>query len=320
MSIDPGAQRLLDLWKDSGRPPIEQQTPAEARAAARNSATLMALDPPPVGDVIDAGISTPHGCIPVRVYRPAQPAAEGFLPALLYFHGGGYVIGDLDTHDALCRELAAEGCCAVVSVDYRLAPEHKFPAAVDDAIAAAQWLKMQASELGLDAERLAVGGDSAGGGLAAVLGILSGQQGVPQWRLQALIYPVCDLGMTHDSYRRNGEGYLLTRATMAYFRDQYLRNPADAEDWRASPLRAPDLRQACPAVIFTAEYDPLCDEGCEFAGRLTDAGVRVTHYHLPGLIHGFVTVSKLIPAASQTVQQIGDAMRSAWENRANAAG
>ena len=225
------------------------------------------------------------------------------------------MIGNLDTHDSLCRHLANAAGCVVVAVDYRLAPEHKFPAAVEDCFAATSWVAREAAALGIDGERLAVGGDSAGGNLAAVVALLARDRGAPQLCCQVLLYPAVECGMIHASHERFAEGYLLTRPTMRWFYDHYLTGPTDVEDWRASPLRAPDLSGVAPAFVLTAGYDVLCDEGEAFVRRLQDAGVAVQARHYPDQIHGFLTMGKIIRAAQPALDEIAAALRAAWKPR-----
>jgi acetyl esterase len=271
-------------------------------------------DPPAVAVVRDLTAPGPHGPMKLRLYRGTGTREGDSLPALVYLHGGGWVIGDLDTHDGVCRALANAARCAVVSVDYRLAPEHKFPAAVDDCIAAMSWIAGQAAALGLDPARLAIGGDSAGATLATVVCLAARHRGASRLLLQVLAYPATDLAMTHDSHRRFTSGLPLTHGTMAWFRDLYLRNAADRGDWRASPLRAPDLNALPPAYVLTAGFDPLCDEGDDYARRLQAAGIAVVHRRYPHQIHGFLTMGRIIPAAHEAIAEIGTAVRNAFGN------
>jgi acetyl esterase len=277
----------------------------------REGRTAVSPEPPDVASVRDLAAPGLGGPIPLRLYRGAG-TGDGPLPVLMFFHGGGWVIGDLDTHDVVCRQLANFAGCAVVSVDYRLAPEHKFPAAVEDCIAATAWVAAEGDALGLDGARMAVGGDSAGGNLAAVVSLFARDHGVPALCMQLLIYPATDFGMQHGSYITRGEGYGLTHGTMKWFRDAYLRSDADTDDWRASPLRVKDLLGLPPAYIITAGFDPLSDEGVAYAERLAAAGVKVRHVHLPGQIHGFVNMGKLIPAAGEAMNRAGEALREAF--------
>ncbi len=249
----------------------------------------------------------------MRLYRGATASAGTALPVLVYFHGGGWVIGDLDTHDSLCRHLANAAQCIVIAVDYRLAPDHKFPAAVEDCWAATLWVAKEAEPLGIDGDRLAVGGDSAGGNLAAVVSLMARGHGTPRLRCQVLLYPAVDCGMVHPSHERFAEGYLLTRPTMRWFYDHYLRNSADVEDWRASPLRAPDLSGVAPAFVLTAGNDVLCDEGEAYARRLQQAGIPVQLRHYPDQIHGFLTMGKIVQAAGPALDDVAAALRVAWD-------
>jgi acetyl esterase len=223
----------------------------------------------------------------------------------VFFHGGGWVIGDLDSHDVVCRKLAHEGELIVISIDYRLAPEHKFPAAVEDAIAATQWIAGHATELGIDATRLAVGGDSAGGNLAAVVAISARDGNGPAIAGQVLIYPAIDFAMTHPSHREPETSILLTHSVIKWFRDHYLSSAADVHDWRASPARAETLVGLPPAYVLTAGADPLRDEGDEYARRLKEAGVAVTTRSFPGQFHGFFTMGKLLQQANVAAEEIG---------------
>jgi acetyl esterase len=308
-TIDAGAQRVLDLIRESGRPPYETLTPPQAREVSRNSRAVLQPDPPDVAEIRELRANGPAGPIPLRLFRGLGTQAGGPLPGLVYFHGGGWVIGDLDTHDTLCRQIANAAGCVVVSVDYRLGPEHKFPAAVEDSIAATAWVAQHAADLGVDAARLAVGGDSAGGNLAAVVSLDARDHGGPRLALQVLIYPGTDMSMRHDSHRRYGDGLFLTRTMIEWFRDHYLRTPADREDWRASPLLAPDLRDLPPAAVITAGFDPLVDEGEDYASRLVTAGVPVSVRRFPGQIHGFITMGRMIPESFAAVEEVALAIR-----------
>jgi acetyl esterase len=310
MPLDPAAQAVLDMIKAAGGPPYETLSPGVARELYLGSRGALAPEPAPVASVEALSAEGPHGPIPLRYYRPEGSTAGQILPVLVFYHGGGWVIGDLDTHDVVCRHLANRGGCAVVAVDYRLGPEHKFPAAVDDAFAATRFVAAQAAALKLDPTRLAVGGDSAGGNLAATVSLLARDRGLTGIRLQLLIYPATDFTGNYGSQERYAEGYLLTRANQAWFRGHYLADPADQADWRASPLLAESHRGLPPAYILTAGYDPLCDEGEAYAKRLESAGVAVTRRLFPGQIHGFITMGKAIPAAGTALDEAGDALRT----------
>jgi acetyl esterase/lipase len=305
MALDGDAARVLEMVRLSGRPPYETLTPSEARALFREAREVLAPDPQPVAAARDlAAPGTAGGAIPLRLYRGAAASPDGKLPGLVYFHGGGWVIGDIDTHDSLCRHLANAGRCIVVSVDYRLAPEHKFPAAVEDCFAATCWVANEAAALGVDRERLAVGGDSAGGNLAAVVSLLARDREAPKLWRQLLLYPALDGAMSHPSHDRFAEGFLLTRATMRWFYDQYLRGPQDVADWRASPLRAADLSGVAPALVLTVGNDVLSNEGEAYASRLREDGVPVELRRFPDQIHGFLTMGKIVRAAQPALDGI----------------
>jgi acetyl esterase len=261
-------------------------------------------EPRVVGQV--QALSTGSG-VPLRLYRPP---ASGVPPVLVYFHGGGWTIGDLDTHDVLCRQLCVGAGIAVVSVDYRLGPEHRFPAAVDDCLEATRWVQQQAAALGLDATRLAVGGDSAGGNLAAVVALYLRDAGAPA-SFQLLIYPATDMRCVAPSHTRNGQGYMLTADSIAYYRGHYIADPAQWSDWRASPLLASDLRGLPPALVLTAGYDPLRDEGREYADALSAAGNRAQYVCFERQIHGFITMSRVIDEAQTAVALCAAVLRAA---------
>jgi acetyl esterase len=306
MALDPGAAALLQQMAQTGAPPIHQLPVPEAR---RMMQMMVAAAPrPQVGRVEDRAIPGPAGEIPVRIYWPRSGQRVGLV---VYYHGGGWVLGDLETHDATCRRLANASDCIVVAVDYRLAPEHKFPAAVEDCYAAALWAAENAASLGVDAARVAVAGDSAGGNLAAVVSLLAKQRGGPPLAHQALIYPVTDFDFQRPSYQENAEGYLLTRQAMEWFWRQYLNDDAEGADPLASPLRAPDLRGLPPATVITAEYDPLRDEGEVYAERLAQAGVPTTCVRYLGQIHGFISLEHLLPAGRQALLALGATLRAA---------
>jgi acetyl esterase/lipase len=310
-ALDPEVRAVLELVIKAGRPAYNTLSPKEARQLFRETRPASTPTPPAIGLVKDLAADGPLGPIPLRLYRPAGVEAAARLPVLVYFHGGGWVIGDLDTHDVLCRQLTSEAGVSVVSVDYRMAPEHKFPAAVDDSWAATRWVVGHADELKVDAARLAVAGDSAGGNLAAVVALLARDQGGPAIRLQVLNYPVTDCNMETGSYREFADGFLLTRVSMQWFFDHYFKTPADAADWRASPLRAPSLAGLPPALIITAGFDPLRDEGEAYAARLRQAGVSVDAVCFGGMIHGFLPMGRLISTANRAVSLVAGALRQA---------
>ena len=307
-ALDPQAKAVIELVIKSGRPAYHQLSPKDARQLFRETRPASTPTPPAIGEVKELHAEG----IPARLYRPQGVSASTALPALIYFHGGGWVIGDLETHDVLCRQLTAEAGISVVNVDYRLAPEHKFPAAVDDAWAATRWVAQHAAELGIDAGRLAVGGDSAGGNLAAVVALLARDHGGPALALQLLTYPVTDVAAESPSYTEFADGFLLTRDSMRWFIAHYLRGTQDALDWKASPLRAPSLAGVAPALIVTAGFDPLRDEGDAYARRLREAGVRVDVICYGGMIHGFVPMGRLIDAGNRAVAHAAATLRQAF--------
>jgi acetyl esterase len=311
MALDPQARAVIDLVIKSGRPAYHTLSPKDARQLFRETRPASTPTPPEIGTVANVLAESPSGTIPLRVYRPRVATAETRVPGLVYFHGGGWVIGDLETHDVLCRQLTAEAGITVVAVDYRLAPEHKFPAAADDAWTATRWIAANAGLVGIDARRLAVGGDSAGGNLAAVVTILARDAGAPSIAFQVLLYPVTDAGAETQSYRDFAEGYMLTRDSMRWFIDHYLKSEDEAGDWRVSPLRASSLKGLPPALIVTAGFDPLRDEGEAYAQALREAGVRVDYACYGGMIHGFVPMGRLLDSGNRAVSHIAASLREA---------
>ncbi len=308
--LHPDAERLLALIRDAGRPPLETLSPPEAREAYL--ATRAVLQPPPddVAETRGLDIPGPAGPLPLRFYR--GHAAPDPSPCLLYLHGGGWVIGDLDSHDGVCRRLANLAACRVLAVDYRLAPEHPFPAAVDDSAAALAWLVGHAADLGVDPDRIAVGGDSAGGTLAAVLALMGRDGTAPRPAFQLLIYPATDLNMASRSYKDMTDGLPLTTATMRYFIDHYAPDVRQRADWRASPILAESLAGAAPALVVTVGHDPLADEGQAYAARLEAEGVRVAALHLSDHLHGMLTMGRVIAASDAVLQVASLALRDAW--------
>ena len=308
MPLDPQAKAVLELLASLGLPPLDELTPEQARAnsVARHQPPRNPID---VHRVEDRTIPGPAGEIPVRIYTPAHGDP---MPVLLYFHGGGWVLGDLDGSDLPPRKIANHACCVVISVDYRLAPEHRFPAAIDDCFAATVWAAEHAAELGTDASRIAVGGDSAGGNLAAAVALLAHERGGPALTHQALIYPVIDRAFDTPSYEANGDGYGLTKRSMQWFWDHYLGPDSDGGDWRASPARAGDLSGLPPALVVTAEFDPLRDEGEAYAERLRQAGVPVTCTRYDGQMHGFFNMPEAIDDGDRAIAEVGEALKSAF--------
>ncbi len=309
--LHPQARALLNLIEDKGLPPTHKLTPAEARHWYRERRFFTQPGPPEVALVRELQAAGPLGAIALRLYRPLGSQAGQVLAVLVYFHGGGWVIGDLESHDTLCRELANGSGCAVVAVDYRMGPEHRFPAAVDDAIAATRWVHANAASLQLDATRLAVGGDSAGGNLAAVVAIAARDAGDLPVAFQLLVYPATDMRRTAPSHTSNGQGYLLTHETISYFHDHYIDDPKHDLDWRASPLLQTDLSRLPPAFVLTAGYDPLRDEGLQYAQALTDAGSESTLVCFERQIHGFITMGKVLDEANVAVSLCASRLRAA---------
>jgi len=299
------AQEFLAQIAAAGMPPLGSASVAETRQAFDG---IAAFGGPlaPVDHVEDRRIPGPAGQIPVRIYAPQ---ASGTLPVLVYYHGGGWVIGTFDTHEAVCRHLAKQAGAMVVAVDYRLAPEHKFPAAAEDCYAATCWVASNAATLGIDAHRLAVGGDSAGGNLAAVVSLMARDRGGPSIAFQLLVYPVTDHSYDTPSYRENADGYLLTKEAMVWFWDHYLREPADGANAYASPLRAASLAGLPRAMVITAEYDPLRDEGEAYARRLRESGVDVVLKRYDGIIHGFFMLTGVFDEAIAAISDAATEIR-----------
>lgn len=307
MPVHPDVQMMLDLAAAAGRPPMEETTLAEARENYLKM-RLAAGAGEPVARVEDILVPAAGMQIPVRLY---QPAGDGPFPLVVYFHGGGFVIGNIETSDSLCRGLANRSGCLVASVDYPLAPEHKFPAIPEAAYAATCWLAAHAAELGASGGPIAVAGDSAGGNLAAVVALMARQRGLPAVAFQALIYPVTDCSFDTLSYRENGAAYMLKRSTMIWFWKQYLENEADGDHPFASPLRATELAGLAPALVITAEFDPLRDEGEAYAERLRAAGVAATLHRYDGMVHGFTQLGHILEDGRASVDEIAQALKSA---------
>jgi acetyl esterase len=304
MPLDPQARQVLDMMAAMGMGDLTAGTPVEVRARMEN---FPRPEGEPIARVEDRQVPGPGGNIPVRVYWPEGPSPK---PALVWYHGGGWVLGNLDGSDATARSLANASGCVVISVDYRLAPEARFPAAADDCFAATQWVASNASALGIDARRIAVGGDSAGGNLAAVVAQQAKAKGGPAIGFQLLVYPVTDYGFGTASYRDNAEGYLLSKASMEWFWGYYLNSPADGESPAASPMRAKDLSGLPRAHVITAEFDPLRDEGEAYAAKLKAAGVPVTCTRYDGMIHGFFGMTAAMDQAKDAMAEAAAALRA----------
>jgi acetyl esterase len=309
MPLDPQVEFVLAQIEQLGLKSFTEASPPEARQLFEAATPAGAGEA--VAAVEDRVVPGPAGDLPVRVYTPD---AKGPHPALVFFHGGGFVIGSIATHDATCRALTNAARCAVVSVDYRLAPEHPFPAAPEDCYAAVSWVAKNAAELGVDGERVAVGGDSAGGNLAAVVAQPAQEHGHPRLVHQLLIYPVTNHSFETASYAENAEGYLLEREMMRWFWNHYLANESDGADPKASPLRGKDLSGLAPATVLTAEFDPLRDEGEAYAERLREAGVPTVHTRYRGMIHGFFGMTDALDAAKAAVAQAGGELRKAYRS------
>jgi acetyl esterase len=298
---------LADVHASGDRMPWEFDSAAEGRAAMAEAFVPPA--PRPVGAVSDRTVPGPAGAVPVRVYAPA---GDGPWPALVWFHGGGWVVGSLAETDDTCRALCAESGAVVISVDYRLAPEHKFPAAWEDCVAVTRWVAARGAELGVDGTRIAVGGDSAGGNLAAVVAQVLRDEGGPAIAFQLLVYPVCGTPADgRDSYREFAEGHYLTREAMDWFTGHYANGSADLADPRLAPLLAPDLAGLPPALVILAACDPLADEGTAYAARLRDAGIPVTLRRFEGQIHAFFSHPEEFDAAAEARTEAAAALRAA---------
>jgi acetyl esterase len=310
MSLDQRVKAMLDQMSQMAMPKLWELGPQAARAAMRSN--IFRGGDEPIGKSEDRTLKTSTGDVPVRIYTPVGASGDA-LPALVFYHGGGFVLGDLESHDDICRCLANGSGCRVIAVDYRLAPEHPFPAAVDDCWAATQYIAANPKEFGIDASRLAVGGDSAGGNLAAVVSQLAKQNGgTPSIKFQLLIYPVTQLGSTQEtvSMRENAKGYFLEKDGMDWFTRCYVTDPTHRTDPRVSPLLCKDLTGLPPAYVITAGFDPLRDEGKDYAEALDKAGVSVTHVHYPSMVHGFFSFRSLIPKAREALSAASAAVRA----------
>ncbi len=313
-NLNTHTEALLNLFKSLNRPEFCDLSVEMARTVYRDGRLFTQPEPPAVAQTRDFSIPGPGGAIAMRSYRPIGSQATTSLPALVFYHGGGWTIGDLDTHDVLCRQLSNQSGCAVFAVDYRMGPEHKFPAAVDDCWSATRWVVEQASSLNIDPSRIAVGGDSAGGNLAAVIALMARDSQFSAIKFQLLIYPVTELGSTLPSHKTNGVGYLLSSRTMNWFVNHYANNANDHKDWRASPLLAASLKGLAPALVMTAGFDPLVDEGKAYADRLISEGVKTEYVCYDGQVHGFMNMSKVIPQANDAVSLCASALKAALKS------
>jgi acetyl esterase len=308
VSLHPQVEQLLERAAKSPLPQLHEVPAHVARRIYRDTRAALAPGAP---EVAEARLLIAPGPVALRHYRPQGSQADEVLPALVYFHGGGWVIGDLDTHDVLCRQLANGARCAVYSVDYRMGPEHPFPAAVEDCVAATQFVAARHA-------LIAVGGDSAGGNLAAVVALHARDHGGPPIAYQLLIYPATDQRLQHPSIRRNGEGYLLTKKGLDYFQAQYLPRKGDLVDWRASPLLAKSLAGLPPAYVITAGYDPLLDEGRAYAERMAREGVQVAYREYADMVHGFILFGGVLDTANAAVAECGEKLLGCWQKEAHA--
>mgnify|MGYP003582942893 CR=1 FL=1 len=307
--LTPKMASVVERMARAGHPPLDRQTPDEAKASYEKGAGVLEVPKPELARIEDLTIEARDGyAIPVRLYAPSSAV----LPVLIYFHGGGFTVGNIRTHDTLCRVLSAKSGCAVVSIDYRLAPAHKFPTASNDAWDAFQFIAKEGASLGLDPSRLAVGGDSAGGTLAAVCAILARDAGLPL-SLQMLIYPGTTAHQDTASHLRHVDGPLLTKAMIDFFFAQYVNTPADRDDWRFAPLLADDVDGVAPAWIGLAECDPVVDEGIAYADKLRAAGVQVDLEIYRGVIHEFIKMGRAIPEALQAQDDAARALREALQ-------
>lgn len=308
MTLDPDALRVLEIGRAAGGEPFETGSVAAARAAYNASFPTLQGEHEPTAATSEQQIDGPNGPVAIRIHRGIGAPQSG-APALLYLHGGGWVIGNLDSHDEICRLMANLGGAVIVCPDYHLAPEHKFPAGLEDCVATLRFMAENAVDLGIDQTRIGVAGDSAGGNLAAVLALLARDGLAPSLAAQILIYPNTDARQTSGSYRRFGDGFGLTATTMAWFRDHYVRTPDDILDWRVSPLLASDLAGVAPAFVALAGCDILADEAAAYAARLQAEGVPMILRQWPGQIHGFVSMGRHIAAARQAVAEAVAAWR-----------
>jgi acetyl esterase len=317
MPLNPKIEQVLDMIARAKRPSYHELTAQQARASYEKSAPILEIPSAAMFAVEDLAVPMRDGMtIRARLYQPVEPSWAEPAPALVYYHGGGFTVGSIDTHDALCRMFARDGQYVVLSVDYRLAPEHKFPTAVNDAFDALNWLYANAALYGVDVGRIAVGGDSAGGTLATVCAVLARDAGLPKLALQLLIYPGTTGYQQTDSHARLAEGYLLTGETIQWFFEQYVRDAGDRDDWRFAPLDgtrgAPAFDGLAPAWIATAEYDPLSDEGAAYAAKLREAGNDVTLNCYAGMIHEFFKMGGFVPEVAQAHADAARALRIAF--------
>ncbi|MGO9606295.1 MAG: alpha/beta hydrolase [Candidatus Binataceae bacterium] len=308
VALDPQMKAMLDFANAAGPMFLRAETPEQARGKMQALLEARPVEPPPLYRVEDRHIPGPHGEIPIRIYT-----SEGRVPkgVLVYFHGGGWVLGSVTTHDVLCRSIAIAAGCIVVSVDYRLAPEHKFPAAPEDCYAATKWVAANAASFGGDPNRIAVGGDSAGGNLATVVALMARDRGGPSLSFQLLFYPAISAANDTPSQKEFSEdGFVLSRADMEWFWNHYLNGPADRKNPLACPNAAGNLAGLPPALVQTASHDPLRDEGERYAEQMRKAGVKVTLTRYDGVTHGFVSFADVLDKGKAAIKEAADALRA----------
>ena len=311
MPLDPQAKALLKSMEESDAPPFNACTPEEARIMYDQGSELVRGEPPEPHSIETLEIPGKGGLIKSWVYKPDEGKD---LPVLVFFHGGGFVIGSLKSHDTVCRSLCVEANCIVVAVDYRLAPENKYPAALEDAWAATQWIASHANSLGGDPYRLAVGGDSAGGCLAAAVTLLAKESGAPKICRQLLIYPCTDMTRKFESHKTFAEGYRLTSDLIEWFYGHYFLKQDDIEHWKASPLYSTEFADLPAAFIISAGFDPLQDEAKAYAKKLAEAGVQTKHSHYAGMLHGFITMPGIMDKAKEALSECASELRRSFEN------
>jgi acetyl esterase len=311
MPLEPQTKALIDAMQSAGMVlEFEKMTAPQARQAMEQMAAATRAPGDPVAKVENRTVPGPGGPVPIRIYHPE---GSGPFPVTIFYHGGGWVIGSIDSHDPLCRKLTNAIGCVTVSVEYRLAPEAKFPAAAEDCYAATLWTSENATALGCDPKRLAVCGDSAGGNLAAVVPLIAKDRGKPPIAYQVLMYPCTDGSLETGSMRELAEGYFLTHAAMVWFWNHYVRDHTDRKNPYAAPIHAPDLRGLPPALVITAEFDPLRDEGEAYAAKLRAAGVPVTCTRYDGTIHGFVSMADNLDKGKEAIKQVVSALKAAFK-------
>jgi acetyl esterase/lipase len=310
MTLDPQAKWVLDVAKEKGLPTLDQLSPEAAKADYGERALTLTFKDVEIGEIFDLNIPGPDGDIPIRIYHPVDIKDE--LPVLVYYHGGGWVVGNIDTHDALCRTIANSGPFVVVSVDYRMGPEAPFPAAVTDSVAAFNWTAENINKYKGSLENIAVGGDSAGGNLSTVVCLNALKEGSFLPKFQWLIYPATNMTMDTESHKKFADGYFLTNVLMTYFQKHYLKDFDDLTDWRVSPLCADSLAGLPPALIQTAGFDPLKDEGIAYAKRMNEEGSNATHTDYGGMIHGFINLGGVLDQATVCINEGVDALNNAF--------